>query len=184
MIAEQIQIQRHQLLDLGKKPPSQTVPAPAVSDLKWTQPSIFRLRYELRSPERVVATLHLHGLFRPSATGQSSDESWIFEPDGRRPGMILVRTRASFRDEAVFEIGATHKGGLLRVTDGGAYVLSSDFWKGRAEFQTLSGEPLIQFRTHGALRLSADVQVLAKARQMLELSWLAMLGWYLIVGYL
>jgi len=184
MIPEQIQIQHQQFLSSTKKAPAQTVPGQAVSELKWTRPSIFRSRYQLWSPERIVAELNIHGLFRPSGTGQSSDGSWIFEPDGRRPGMLLVRTRVSFRDEAVFEIGTTHRGGLLRLMDGRAYVFSSDFWKGRAEFQTLSGEPLIRFRTHGTVRLSADVQIFARTLQMPEVSWLTMLGWFLIVGYL
>jgi hypothetical protein len=153
-------------------------------ELKWTQPSIFSSRYELRSGDTVVGALNVHGLFRPSATGQSQDSAWTFEPEAARRGSIVVRARDSFHELAVFEIGASDRGGLLRFGDGRALTFTSDFWKGRAEFQTLSGDPLIRFRTHGMLRLSATVQILARARQMSELSWLAMLGWFLIVGYL
>jgi hypothetical protein len=131
-----------------------------------------------------VGSLNVQGLFRPSATGESPNGAFGFDPDTAKPGSIVVRARDSYEELARFEIGATDRGGLLCMADGRALIFNSDFWKGRAEFQTLSGDLLIRFRTRGTLRLSATVQILARARQMPELSWLAMLGWYLIVGYL
>jgi len=74
-------------------------------------------------------------------------------------------------------------GGILRTPDGQALVLQSNYWKGCAEFQTPSGEPLIRFRYRGLFRPSADVEILGKGKRLRELPWILMLGWCLIVGY-
>ena len=179
MIAERTQAHSLSLAELRPE-----IPAQAAGDLRWMQPSVLRSQYELRSAGRCVATMRIQGLFRPIATGEGADGSWTFEPVGPAPGKIIVRARDSYRDLAAFDLGLSDHGGVLQLSDGRALFLRSDFWKGRAEFQTLTGEVILRYRFHGVLRLSAEVEVLGKGKQISELPWLLMLGWCLIVGYL
>lgn len=74
--------------------------------------------------------------------------------------------------------------GILHTSEGQVLILNSDFWKGNAEFQTPSGEPLVRLRFRGIFRPSAEVEILGNGKHLNELPWILMLGWYLIVGYL
>jgi hypothetical protein len=184
VIAEEIQAHPLRMAEPRAEMVVRKMQAQASGDLRWIQPGFFRSQYELHSAGRRVATMRVRGLFRPSATGESADGSWTFEPVGPAPGKIIVRGRDSYRDLAAFDLGLSDHGGVLQLSDDRALFLRSDFWKGRAEFQTLAGEVILRYRYHGVLRPSADVEVLGKGKQMPELPWLLMLGWCLIVGYL
>ena len=150
--------------------------------LRWMKPGFFGRHYELRSSDRCVATLSLRGLFRPEATGEAGRESWILEQ--LEPGKIVVRTRPTYQEEAVFDMSLSDHAGVLRFQDGRTLLLSSNSWKGSAEFQTLSGEPVLRYHFHGLVRPSAEMEILREGSRMPELSLLLILGWFLIVGYL
>ncbi len=184
MIAERIQAHPLQLVEPRAETFAREIPVRAIGDLRWVRPSVFRSQYELRSVDVCVATMCMRGLFRPSATGESADGCWAFEPVGPAPGTIVVRARDSYCDLAVFELGLSDHGGVVQLSDGRALFLRSDFWKGRAQFQTLAGEPLLCYRFRGMLRPSSDVKIVENGKRVPELPWLLMLGWYLIVGYL
>ncbi|TSA16962.1 hypothetical protein D4R75_12725, partial [bacterium] len=146
--------------------------------------SVFGNQYELRSADRCVATLSIGGFFRPTGQGDGIDGCWAFEPLDGGTRKIVVRADKSFRDVAVFDMSLSDHAGILRTSEGRVLILNSDFWKGNAEFQTPSGEPLIRFRFHGLFRPSAEVEILGEGKYLRELPWILMLGWCLIVGYL
>jgi len=159
-------------------------PAESARHLRWIKPSIFGNRYELRSTDRCLATLTISGFFHPSGTSEATEGCWAVEPLERGSGKIVIRANDSFREVGVFDMSMSRGGGILRTTDGQALILQSDFWKGVAEFQTPSGEPLVRFRYRGLLRPSADVEILGKGECLRQFPWILMLGWCLIVGYL
>lgn len=159
-------------------------PAQNAGGLRWVKPSMLGNRYELRSAGRCLATLTVSGFFHPAGHGKGADGGWAVEPLERDSGKIVVRSDDSYQEVGVFDMSLSNRGGILRTPDGQALVMQSDYWKGCAEFQTPSGEPLIRFRYHGLLRPSADVEILGKGKRLRELPWILMLGWCLIVGYL
>lgn len=138
-------------------------------------------RYEVRSMNRCVGMIRLRGLFRPRVLACSDEGEWIFEPSGH---WLVVRSGHSHHELATIDMSFSRHGGILRFRDGRTFIYVADFWKGRAEFQTPSGDPVMQFRFHGLLRPSAEVEIHKAGRQLSELTWLPMLGWSLIVGYL
>ena len=184
MLAQRIQAPSLRLLERTSERDLWKTAPQVASRLRWAKQNFFSSRYELCSDGRCVATMHMRGLFRPTATGVGPDGSWMFEPVGSAPGKIVVRPRDSYREEATFDLSFSDHGGILRLASGGALVLSSDFWKGRAEFQTLNGEAVVRYRICGVIRQSAKVEVLDQGKTMAELPWLLMLGWCLVVGYL
>lgn len=95
-----------------------------------------------------------------------------------------MRARDSCRDVAIFDMSLSDHGGILHLFDDRALILSSDFWKRRAEFQTLAGEPLLRYGFHGMLRPRAEVEIPGSGKELVGLPWLLMLGWFLIAGYL
>jgi hypothetical protein len=172
------------LPELAVSPVLKQRPALSVDHLRWVKSCIFGQRYELRSSDRRLATLAIKGFFHPVGEGDGSEGNWVLEPLDRESGTIAVRSGDSFQEVGVFEMAFSGGGGILRTPDGQIFVLRADFWKGRAEFQTPSGEPLIRFRYRGLFRPSADVEILGKGKHLRELPWILMLGWCLIVAYL
>jgi hypothetical protein len=152
--------------------------------LRWVKSGVFGNRYELQSDDRCLARLTVSGFFHPAGYGEGIGGCWEVEPLERDSGKIVVRANESFQEVGVFDMSLSSRGGILRTPDGQALVLESDYWKGRAEFQTPSGEPLIRFRYRGFFRPSADVEILGKGKCLREFPWILMLGWCLIVGYL
>jgi hypothetical protein len=184
VIAERIQTYPLQHPNATAEPVLRARPTLLAGDLRWVKPSIFGNQYELRSANRCVATLSIRGFFRPTGHGEGIGGCWAFGPLQPEAGTIAVRSDASYGEVGVFDIGHSSDGGMLRTSDGRALVLSSDFWKGCAEFQTPLGEPLIRFHFRGLFRPSAEVEILGEGKYLGELPWILMLGWCLIVGYL
>jgi hypothetical protein len=183
MITEIRQTQAHRSPERLTAPPLQKAAAVVYSDLRWVQPSVLKMRYELRSANQPIARMHFEGLLSSKATAESADGCWTFERAGTSQGRIVIHVCTSRRDVAVFESDARDRGGTLSLPDGRRFTLTSDFWKGRGEFLTEKGEPLVRFHFHGVIRQGATVDILAKAARLPELPCLLMLGWYLNVAY-
>ena len=181
MIAERVQTRHLRLLDGAVTQASPHEPARFSGELSCVKSGFLDSRYEIRTGKRCIAALQLSGLFRPTVNATADDKEWFFEPGERS---IFVRSLHPLRDLATVDLSFSDHGGIVRFPDGRAYLFSSDFWKGRAEFQTPSGDPVVRFRFRGLFKPRAEIEVLEIGRQLPELTWFMMLGWSLIVGYL
>ena len=181
MIAERIEAHSLPLLDLLSRQAHSSSPLRGPGELSCVKTGVLNSRYEILSGDRCVAAMQLSGLFRPTVSATTEEGAWFFEPEERS---IVVRSQHPLRDLATVDLSFSDHGGILRFPDGRVLIFSSDFWKGRAEFQTPSGDPVVRFRFHGMFRPSAEIDVLEGGSKLPELSWLLMLGWSLIVGYL
>jgi hypothetical protein len=180
MIPERIEAHHLRLLDLNPGQTHCSLPPRFSDELCCVKTGVFDSRYEIRSRDRCIATLRLSGIFRPTVSAENDDGAWFFEPEKRS---IVIRSQDSLRELATVDLSLSDHAAILRFPDGRALVFTSDFWKGHAEFQTPSGDPVVSFRFHGLFRPSAGIEVLERGRQLPELSWLLMLGWSLVVGY-
>lgn len=181
MTTQTMQHQHLRLLDQSAYAVRRSQPASFAGRLTCVKKGLLDSRYELRSGGRLLAELSLQGIVRPSASATSDDGAWFFEPEGRA---IVVRSQDRLRDVAVVDLSFSDHGGILRLPDGRTYLFFSDFWKGRAEFQTPSGQPVIRYRFRGLFRPHAEIEVLDAGKTIPELTWVVVLGWSLIVGSL
>jgi hypothetical protein len=181
MIAERIEAPSLRLLDLASGQTCRSFSTRFEGELSCVKTGLFNSQYEIHAGDRCIGALRLSGLFRPTVNATTNDGAWFFEPGERS---VVVRSQHPLRDLATVDLSFSDHGGILRFPDGRALIFSSDFWKGRAEFQTPSGDPVVRFRFHGMFRPSAGIDVLEGGKRLPELSWLLMLGWSLIVGYL
>lgn len=184
MLAESIQVSPLPFSGIAAQPVQRDFAARTSTALRWVKSGFFGSRYELLSGGRCIATLSLRGFSQPAGRGTGFDGCWAFEPLNGGTGKIVVRADRSFRDVGVIDMSLSDHAGILRTSEGHVLILNSDFWKGKAEFQTPTGEPLIRFRFHGLFRPSAEVEILGEGNNLRELPWILMLGWCLIVGYL
>ena len=184
MIAARVQTYPLRLPDAPASQVYREVSPDVSGRMRWVKPNLFGNQYELWSNDHRTGTLAINGFFRPTGYCEGTSGRWIVEPMNTDTGIIVVRSSESFQEVGSFEMGLSAHGGILRTHDDQVLVLESDFWKGRAEFQSPSREPLIRYRFHGLVRPSADVEILGKGRQLQGLPWISMLGWCLIVGYL
>jgi hypothetical protein len=150
--------------------------------LHWAQPNTFSREYQLTAGSSVVARLEFGSFLGSLATGTSGDGCWTFKRTGFIATSVTVRACGSEENVAVFRNSTWASGGTLEMRDGRSFPTSSNFWQTKYEICTEKEEPLIRFsRIGGVLHFSADVEILDAARQLPELPWLVMLGWYLAV---
>jgi hypothetical protein len=150
--------------------------------LQWIQPNALRMDFELRAGDTAVATLRFRHRSGSFATAESSDGSWTFKRVGFWQTRVTIRESGAESDLAVFRNGTWGGGGTLELPDGRRYPANSKSWASQYEFRTETGEALITHRQIGGmLRMSAEVEVHDLAKDMAEIPWMVLLGWYLSV---
>ena len=150
--------------------------------LKWVQHHALKMEYELRAGDTVAATLRFRSSFGSFATAASADGSWTFKRVGFWQTKATVRASGAETDLAVFKNNTWSGGGTLELPDGRKYPANTNFWATQYEFKTETGEVLISYRKIGGLlHLSAAVEIYTPAKDIAEMPWMVLLGWYLTV---
>ncbi len=150
-------------------------------ELKWGQPSAWKMEYELRADEELIATLRFRSSFGTFATAESADGCWTFKRMGFWQTKATIRECGSDTDIALFKNNTWSRGGTLELPDGRKLNASIKGWKTTFEFKSETDETLVRFKSGGFVHLSAAVEIPPEAAAMPELPWIVMLGWYLTV---
>jgi hypothetical protein len=151
-------------------------------ELEWVQPHALRMEYELRAGDAVTATLHFRSSLGSFATGTSADGSWTFKRVGFWQTQVTVRPSGQEIDLAVFKNNTWSGGGTLELPDGRKYLANTNFWASHYEFKTEADEALISYKKIGGiLHMSAAVEIYPAAKDLPEMPWMVLLGWYLTV---
>jgi hypothetical protein len=150
-------------------------------DLAWVQPGVWKMEYELRAGDDLVATLRFRSAFGTFATGESADGCWTFKRVGFCQSRVTIRACGSETDVAIFRNNTWTGGGTLELPGGRRIPATTNFWQSKLEFKTGADEVLIRLETGGFVRRSATVEIQPAAAGAPELPWLVMLGWYLAV---
>jgi len=151
-------------------------------ELKWIQPHALKMDYELRAEDTVAATLHFRSSFGSFATATSADGSWTFKRVGFWQTKVTIRASEANADLAVFKNNTWSGGGTLELSDGRKYPANTNFWATQYEFKTEMGEAIISYRKIGGmLHMSAVTEIHPLAKDVSEMPWMVLLGWYLTV---
>lgn len=150
-------------------------------ELEWMQPSAWKMEYELRAGDELIATLRFRSSFGSFATAESADGCWTFKRIGFWQTRATIRGCGSDTDVGVFKNNTWSGGGTLELPDGRKIPATTNLWQTNFEFKTEQGETLIRYKTAGLVHRSAKVEIRADAARMQELPWVVMLGWYLAV---
>jgi hypothetical protein len=151
-------------------------------ELKWIQPHTLKMEYELRSGDLAVATLRFRSSFGSFATAASDDGSWTFKRVGFWQTRVTIRSSETETDLAVFRNNTWSGGGTLELPDGRKYPANTNFWATQYQFKTEAGEALISYRKIGGmLHMSSVMEIHPPAKDMPEMPWMVMLGWYLTI---
>jgi len=151
------------------------------SDLKWVQPSAFKMDYELRAGDEVAARLRFRSAFGSFATGESADGCWTFKRVGFFQTRVTIRQCGEEADIATFKNSTWSGGGTLELAGGTKLLVTTSFWQTKLQFTTESGSPLVQFNTGGMIHLNATVEIDPAAEGLEQLPLVVLLGWYLVV---
>jgi hypothetical protein len=151
--------------------------------LRWTQPHAFKLKYELKAGNQVIATLLYPRFFDTFATAESADGTWTFQGGDFRQPTVHIRTAGTDMDLAVFQNNMWRGGGILDLLDGRKYAAHATGYKaGGHVFKTMTNELLVSYRNiEGPFHMSAQVQIHRRAEGLIELPWMVMLGWHLVL---
>ena len=150
-------------------------------ELKWAQPSAWKMEYELRADDELIATLRFRSSFGSFATAESADGCWTFKRVGFWHTRVTIRGCGSDVDIAAFKNNTWSGGGTLEFSDGRKMLATTNLWQTNFEFKTEAGETLVRFNIGGLVHLSATVEIDPGASGLPELPLIVMLGWYLAV---
>jgi hypothetical protein len=150
-------------------------------ELKWVQPSAWKMEYELRAGDELIATLRFRSSFGSFATAESSDGCWTFKRIGFWQTRVTIRGCGSDTDIATFKNNTWSGGGTLEFPDGRKFPATTNLWQTTFEFKTEAGETLVRFKSGGLVHLSATVEIQPDAAGVPELPLVIMFGWYLAV---
>jgi hypothetical protein len=149
--------------------------------LKWVQPHPFRLKYELRAGDMIVATLSYPHFSDTLAIASSDNGTWTFKGGDLRHRTVSIQVSGVETDLAVFNTYLLG-GGVLELPGGRKYegVLIN---RGTGyKFKTEEGEALVTYwNVLTYLRTSGEMYIYPYAKDLAEISWLALLGWHLIL---
>jgi hypothetical protein len=150
-------------------------------ELSWAQPSAWKMEYEMRADDELIATLRFRSSFGTFATGESADGCWTFKRIGFWQTKATIRTCESDTEIAIFRNNTWSGGGTLEFADGRKLPASTNGWRTTFEFKSETGETLVRFKSQGLVHLSAKVEIKPDAAGLPELPWIVMLGWYLTI---
>ena len=151
-------------------------------ELKWIQPHAMKMEYELRTRDMVAATLRFRSSFGSFATATSADGTWTFKRVGFWQTRVTIRASETETDLAIFRNNTWSGGGTLELIDGRKYPANTNFWLTQYEFKTEKGESLICYKNIGGmLHLSSVTEIHPLAKDIPEMPWMVLLGWYLTV---
>lgn len=149
--------------------------------LLWRRPALLKAVYELTSGDTLIATVSFRSLWGTFATARSADGCWTFKRAGFMQTRVTIRACDSDVDLATFRNNTWSGGGTLVLPDGRRYPANTNFWQTQYEFTTDAGTALIRYHGPRLFSSSGDVTLLPDARDVPELPWMVMLGWYLVV---
>ena len=150
--------------------------------LKWEQPKVMRMEYELRCSEELVATLRFRSAFGSLATAECADGCWTFKRAGFFQTRVTIRECNSDNEIAVFRNNTWTSGGTLELPDGHRYPANTNFWLTNYAFTADTGQELVRYtKIGGFLHMSSLVEILPGATLLPELPWMTLLGWYLTI---
>lgn len=151
-------------------------------ELKWVQPHALKMEYELHAGDMVAGNLNFRSSFGSFATATSADGSWTFKRVGFWQTKVTVRSSGTETDLAVFRNNSWSGGGTLEFPDGRKYLANTNFWSTKYEFRTETGEALISYKKIGGMmHMSSGVEIYSPAKDIAEMPWMVLLGWYLTV---
>jgi hypothetical protein len=149
--------------------------------MKWTQPSMLKMAYELRSDNELVATLTFRNSWGTPATAESGDGCWTFKRVGFWQNRSAVRRCDSDFDLAIFKNNTWTNGGTLEFSEGSQFKATTNFWMTNYEFQSNTEDTLVRFKYGGVFKLSSELEITPAASDLEQLPVLVTFGWYLVV---
>jgi hypothetical protein len=149
--------------------------------LRWTQPALMKMNYQLGRGDSTVASLRFKSLWGSLATAENEDGCWTFKRVGFWQTRATIRACGSESEIATFKNNTWTGGGTLEFPDGRRIRATTNAWQTKLEFQTETGESLIRFKYDTVWCNSATVGILPPALTMPETSWIVAFGWYLMV---
>jgi hypothetical protein len=153
--------------------------------LKWVQPRAFRLEYELQAGDKTAATLCYPRFFDTFAIASSADGTWTFRGGDFRQPTVSIRIVGAETDLALFKCNMWAAGGTLELPDGRKYQGQLTHRGHEYSLRTETGEILVSYKKMvpilEILHMSADTWIHYATKDIVELPWLVMLGWHLIL---
>lgn len=153
----------------------------ATESLEWTQPSAFRMEYDLHAGSDVLATLRFRSSFGTHAVAQVGSDRWTFKRVGFWQQRATIRRDGDAANLAEFVNATWAHGGELRLADGGRWRATTNFWSTRLAWTDEADHEWVALKPGGLVRLHAAVELAPGAGAGVPVDLLVVFGFYLLV---
>ncbi len=149
--------------------------------LQCVQPSMWKLKYEIRSGEEVVGTVHFPKALSRKAEAESADGRWIIEDKGIFRQKLFVSQASDQKPvaEYVFQAFGVNK---IRLSEVRVLRFKRNFWKREYTLTTDMNMPLLKVKEGVGLKGEFDVILDRRAESTVELPWLFFLVMYIAIS--
>lgn len=153
-------------------------------NLHWVQPSMWRSVFELRTEDgSVLATITRTSWFKSTVEVDAVGNRWVFDVKGLLRRSIIIRSVGTGEEPAHFVYKGIN-GGELTFADGRLFLWKpSNFWGSKWVWTTAEGDPIMGFKTGGALKLNSEISLDPETEADKAPPLLVFLGWYLYLLY-
>lgn len=154
----------------------------ADEELTWQSVPCQKRTWNLSAGQEVVATLTQPSTWSPTRIGTTADGQWRFTQKGVVHRRLVVTDTHSGAEVAHGVRSSRSGNGTLTLADGRKYV-----WRAANAFGSKwawldeAGQPLLQFRESGVLRVRSTVTLTARAVDDPHVGFLALVGWHLML---
>lgn len=140
------------------------------------------MEYELRDDDVQAARLIFRNSLSTLAIAESADGLWFFKRVGFWQNRTIIRDANTDQELGLFNNNTWKGGGTLEVPGERIYYAGTNFWTTHYDFSTETGEVCIEFQNIGGMvHLSSEVSIHPLAKEIPELPWMVILGWYLTI---
>ena len=153
----------------------------SASPIVWKQPKLMEPAFELRFSEEILGTLRFKNSFGSLAEGTMAEGKWSLKRLGFLKTHVTIRQADDQRNVAVYFNNTWSQGGTLELPDGRKYQANSNFWHSQFEFTDMQENPILRFTNIGGFKLHAQLEILPLGKDLTEIPWMVLLGWYLAV---
>ncbi|MEJ2613924.1 MAG: hypothetical protein P8Z35_03110 [Ignavibacteriaceae bacterium] len=147
--------------------------------LKFTQPSVWKTYYELKSDNEILGTVKKIKKFGFQLEINIFKNKWIFYRPSFWRSEIAIRQSGYTLPYAKYKGGKFKQHGMIELPKGGRVKIVFKAFKKDYELQDSSGQVLVKLADKVKFRTSVDISIIKRSELIDKYPWVLILAWYI-----
>ncbi len=147
--------------------------------LEFTQPSVWKTYYELKSDNEILGTVKKTKKFGFQLEIDMFNKKWIFYRPSFWRSEIAIRQSGYTLPYAKYNGGKFKQHGMIELPKGGRVKIVFKAFKKDYEIQDSSGQVLVKLADKVKFRTSVDISIIKRSELIDKYPWVIILAWYI-----